>query len=173
MGYSIKPVMELSIPPPFSDLSTVPPNTPTTMPTTPSTASEVRDSAESFKFPVDEIIKGLDQVIAANDAGQDANALGAERLPPGRVLGDAKVIISKLYKRIDELDATVSLLQTWNKKLQEENSEIRCRESKALKMLKNLESEKTTLERQLSLQAREASEVDEAMERTLKDLADL
>ena len=47
--------MELSIPPPFSDPSTVPPNTP-------STTADIRDSTESFKFPVEEIIKGLDQV---------------------------------------------------------------------------------------------------------------
>jgi len=160
--------MELSIPPPFSDSSSVPPNTP-------ATTAEIRaDSAEAFKFPVEEIIKGLDQVIAGESKDNVAPSSGAgERLPPARILGDAKVIISSLYKRIDELDATVSMLQTWNKKLQEENGELRVRESKALKLLKSSENEKFTLERQLSLQTREASAVDEAMERTLRELADL
>ena len=65
------------------------------------------------------------------------------------------------------------MLQTWNKKLQEENSELRLRESKALKSLKTSELEKSVLERQVSLQTREASAVDEAMERTLQELASL
>lgn len=157
--------MELSIPPPFCDASTVPPNTP-------STTAQIKESAEAFRFPVEEIIKGLDQVIANNEKDGSASA-GGDRLPPARILGDAKVIISSLYKRIDELDATVSMLQTWNKKLQEENAELRLRESKTSKLLKSSENEKMLLERQLSLQDREAVAVDEAMERTLRELADL
>jgi len=165
--------MELSIPPPFSDPSSVPPNTPAT------TAEIKPDSAEAFKFPVEEIIKGLDQVIASESKdgvasqASASSAPGGGRLPPTRILGDAKAIISSLYKRIDELDATVSMLQTWNKKLQEENGELRLREGKALKLLKSSENDKFTLERQLSLQNKEASAVDEAMERTLRELADL
>jgi len=162
--------MELSIPPPTFIPSNAPPNTPL------SSAEIKADSAEAFKFPVEQIIKGLDQVIA-EDAKSGANvakgASDSDRPAPARILGDAKVIISNLFKRIDELDASVSILQTWNKKLQEENSELRLRESKALKMLKASEMEKTTLERQLSLQCREASEVDEAMERTLRELVDM
>jgi len=159
--------MELAIPPPFSDPSSVPPNTP-------AASAEIRtDSAAGFKFPVEEIIKGLDQVIASDGKDKSAPTPGGERIPPARILGDAKVIISSLYKRIDELDSTVSMLQTWNKKLQEENSELRLRESKALKSLKTSEQEKSLLERQVSLQTREANAVDEAMERTLQELANL
>jgi len=159
--------MELSIPPPFSDPSSVPPNTP-------AGSADVRsDSAAGFKFPVEEIIKGLDLVIASDGKEKLAPTAGGERVPPARILGDAKLIISSLYKRIDELDSTVSMLQTWNKKLQEENSELRLRESKALKSLKTSELEKSVLERQVSLQTREASAVDEAMERTLQELASL
>ena len=53
--------MELSIPPPFSDPSSVPPNTP-------AASAEIKtDSAAGFKFPVEEIIKGLDQVFNRHD----------------------------------------------------------------------------------------------------------
>merc|ERR1712142_98019 len=108
--------------------------------------------------------------VKTGGAGSGAGA--AQRPAPTRIITDAKVIISSLYKRIDELEATVSMLQTWNKKLQEENGEMRIRETKALRMLKSSENEKFSLERQLSLQTKEASAVDEAMERTLKELAD-
>jgi len=168
--------MELSIPPPNA-----PPNTPAvSVPTTPGgntpgcdTPAEANvEAKESFKVPVEEIIKGLDDVIAAQRSGgqSQANPADATRKPPERVLGDAKKIISGLYKRIDELEASVSILQTWNKKLSTENGEMRLREAQALKLLKTSEGEKAVLERQVSLQTRESKELDDAMEKTLRDL---